>query len=102
MKRPATAAVKLVPLAQLKPHPRNPRRHDRGENTGKVNHPAHYGSGPMEVINIIRFYKCDYDTGALVKYLLRAGKKPGEPLLDDLQKAQWHMNFLVERARAGR
>ena len=31
MKRPATAAVKLVPLAQLKAHPRNPRRHDRGE-----------------------------------------------------------------------
>jgi len=26
-----TAPVKLVPLAQLKPHPRNPRRHDRGE-----------------------------------------------------------------------
>ena len=31
MKRTQTAAVKLVPLAQLKAHPRNPRRHDRGE-----------------------------------------------------------------------
>ena len=27
----ATAAVELVPLAELKVHPRNPRRHDRGE-----------------------------------------------------------------------
>jgi len=31
VKRAQTAPVKLVPLAQLKPHPRNPRRHDRGE-----------------------------------------------------------------------
>jgi len=31
VKRTATATVKLVPLAQLKAHPRNPRRHDRGE-----------------------------------------------------------------------
>ena len=31
MKRTQTASVKLVPLAQLKAHPRNPRRHDRGE-----------------------------------------------------------------------
>jgi len=31
VKRTQTAAVKLVPLAQLKAHPRNPRRHDRGE-----------------------------------------------------------------------
>jgi hypothetical protein len=29
--KPAATPVKLVPLAQLKPHPRNPRRHDRGE-----------------------------------------------------------------------
>jgi hypothetical protein len=31
VKRTQRASVKLVPLAQLKPHPRNPRRHDRGE-----------------------------------------------------------------------
>ena len=31
MKPAATAPVKLVPLAELKAHPRNPRRHDRGE-----------------------------------------------------------------------
>ena len=31
MKPAATAPVKLVPLAELKPHPRNPRRHNRGE-----------------------------------------------------------------------
>jgi len=31
VKPAATAPVKLVPLAELKAHPRNPRRHDRGE-----------------------------------------------------------------------
>lgn len=30
-RKPATATVKMVKLAQLKAHPRNPRRHDRGE-----------------------------------------------------------------------
>ena len=26
-----TAAVKMVKLSELRPHPKNPRRHDRGE-----------------------------------------------------------------------
>lgn len=33
-----TATVKLVPLAALKAHPRNPRRHDRGARPLVWNH----------------------------------------------------------------
>lgn len=40
----------------------------------------------------------DFCSGNVVKYVCRAGKKNGESSLDDLKKAVWYLNQLVEKA----
>ena len=40
----------------------------------------------------------DFCSGNVVKYVCRAGKKDGESSLDDLKKAVWYLNQLVEKA----
>jgi len=40
----------------------------------------------------------DFCSGNVVKYVCRAGKKEGESSLDDLKKAAWYLNQLVEKA----
>ena len=40
----------------------------------------------------------DFCSGNVVKYVCRAGKKGGESSLDDLKKAVWYLNQLVEKA----
>jgi len=40
----------------------------------------------------------DFCSGNVVKYVCRAGKKSGESSLDDLKKAVWYLNQLVEKA----
>ena len=42
----------------------------------------------------------DFCSGNVVKYVCRAGKKGGESSLDDLKKAVWYLNQLVEREEA--
>ena len=62
----------------------------------KVNHPDHYKPGTYEVINVIEAYNLGFHLGNVVKYVLRAGNKPGEETLDDLKKAQWYLNRKIE------
>lgn len=65
-----------------------------------VNHPNHYQSSKFEVIDIIDEFGKDYngesafDFGNVVKYILRAKKKNG---LEDLMKAQWYLNRLIDK-----
>ena len=40
----------------------------------------------------------DFCSGNVVKYVCRAGKKDNESSLDDLKKAVWYLNQLVEKA----
>ena len=40
----------------------------------------------------------DFCSGNVVKYVCRAGKKDGESSLDDLKKAVYYLNRLVEKA----
>jgi len=40
----------------------------------------------------------DFCSGNVVKYVCRAGKKNGESSLDDLKKAVWYLNQLLEKA----
>jgi len=42
----------------------------------------------------------DFCSGNVVKYVCRAGKKNGESSLDDLKKAVWYLNQLIEREEA--
>src|SRR5258706_12905876 len=59
-----------------------------------VNHPAHYGGidNPYEAIKVIEAWKLGFALGNAVKYISRAGKKPGTSSLEDLQKAKWYLD----------
>lgn len=65
-----------------------------------VNHPKHYQSETgMEVIDVIEAFTFDLkgivatDTGNILKYICRFGKKNG---LEDLRKARWYLNHLIK------
>ena len=62
----------------------------------KINHPDHYQSSKMEVIDVIAAYKLDFCKGSAVKYILRAGKKPSEAEVEDLRKAIWFLEWYVQ------
>lgn len=69
-----------------------------GLEAEKVNHPAHYQhpSG-IEAIEIVRHE--NFNRGNAIKYILRAGRKPGESELDDLKKAIWYLEDEVKRIK---
>lgn len=59
-----------------------------------VNHPPHYTTGKIEVIDFIRDQQFDYLEGNVVKYVARARHKGKE--LQDLKKAAWYLNRRIE------
>ena len=56
-----------------------------------VNHPSHYTSGKIEVIDFIEDQKLDYHRGNAIKYICRAGKKDKSKEIEDLEKAIWYL-----------
>lgn len=54
-----------------------------------VNHPSHYAGYDPEVIVVTE--RLGFREGNVVKYLARAGRKPGAPEQLDLDKAHWYM-----------
>ena len=64
-----------------------------------VNHPEHYQSGGLETIDVISAFTQDctpieaFCIGNALKYLCRWKKKNG---IEDLKKAQWYINYLIE------
>lgn len=58
-----------------------------------VNHPAHYASYDPEVITVTEHL--GFCEGNVVKYLARAGRKPGTPEQLDLDKAHWYMHRIA-------
>lgn len=62
-----------------------------------VNHPPHYNSGRIEVIEAIEDWGLDYHRGNAVKYIARAGKKGGPAQFnEDLEKARWYLARAIE------
>lgn len=61
-----------------------------------VNHPAHYNSGGIEVINVIEDWGLGFSLGNALKYICRAGRKTNDPL-EDLKKAQWYIRRAMQR-----
>ena len=65
--------------------------------TDNINHPSHYNTGKIEVINYIKD-KLTYEeftgylTGNIIKYISRYKHKNG---IEDLQKAEWYLNYLI-------
>lgn len=57
--------------------------------------PAHYKRFPVEVIQITEHL--DFCLGNVVKYVCRAGHKPGADVLTDLRKARWYLDREIGR-----
>lgn len=57
--------------------------------TEKVNHPPHYNSGKIEVIDFIEDQKLGFHLGNVVKYVCRAEHKG--KVRQDLEKALWYL-----------
>jgi hypothetical protein len=64
-----------------------------------VNHPPHYNTGKIEVIDAIDDWKLDFNAGNVVKYVARHQHK-ADPL-EDLKKARWYLDRLIERIENG-
>lgn len=59
----------------------------------QINHPEYYGGkdNPYEAIKVIDAWGLDFCLGNVVKYISRAGKKPGQERIKDLGKAMWYL-----------
>ena len=68
----------------------------------KVNHPDHYNSGQYEVVDVIddAGFGEGFCLGNALKYILRAKHK--ENYLEDLKKAQWYLEYLIQRIENGK
>lgn len=66
-----------------------------------VNHPAHYGGADSvyEAIKVIEAWNLDFCLGNVVKYISRAGKKEGNSLIQDLEKAKWYLERRIQELR---
>ena len=66
-----------------------------------VNHPSHYTSGKIEVIDFIEDQKLPYHLGNVVKYVARAGKKDPTKTVEDLKKAGWYLTRYIALLETG-
>ena len=63
-----------------------------------VNHPSHYNTGKIEVIDFIEDQQLGFHLGNTVKYICRAGKKNSDNMsieqstVTDLEKALWYLH----------
>ena len=81
------------------PSVRNPPNMEMYAAHDAVNHPPHYTTGKIEVIDFIEDQKLGYHLGNVIKYVARA-KHKGD-YLENLKKAQWYLNREVESHAQG-
>lgn len=68
----------------------------KNDNTDNVNNPAHYKAGGVETLDYIKAKVKDYPSyaaGNILKYVSRYEYKNG---IEDLKKAQFYLNDLIE------
>jgi hypothetical protein len=53
----------------------------------------------MAAIDVIRAYDLNFALGNVIKYTLRAGRKPDEDAVKDLEKAVWYLQNELDAAR---
>lgn len=61
-----------------------------------IDHPSHYNTGKIEVIDFIEDQNLNFHRGNAVKYIARAGIKDKEKEIEDLFKALWYINREIE------
>lgn len=71
------------------------------EQYEQVDHPRHYNSHPagVEAIDVIEHFP--HNVGAAMKYLWRAGLKPGTDAITDIRKAAWYCEREIARLSKG-
>ena len=62
-----------------------------------VNHPMHYCTGKIEVIDYIEDKGFNYHLGQAIKYISRAGKKNPDKYVEDLRKSIWYLEREIQR-----
>lgn len=69
------------------------------EQYEQIDHPRHYNQHPagIEAIDVIEHWPCNIANA--VKYLWRAGLKPGIDAETDLRKASWYVEREISRLR---
>jgi hypothetical protein len=71
------------------------------QEQSKIDHPVHYGGDTQyETIKVIEAWDLGFHLGNAVKYISRAGKKPGQSVIDDLKKAEWYIQREIARISA--
>ena len=66
--------------------------------TEKVDHPKHYNTGKIEVIDFINDQQLNFQLGNVLKYVCRAAHKGTE--LEDLKKARWYLDYQIQLAQS--
>lgn len=66
-----------------------------GNEPEYVDHPDHYNQGKFEVIDVIEDWNLGFEAGNAVKYIARY-KHKGKAV-QDLQKARWYIDRLIQR-----
>jgi hypothetical protein len=62
-----------------------------------INHPPHYKTGGIEVIDFIEAKNLSYHLGNVIKYIARADHKGNKK--DDLLKAQWYLTRAINNLK---
>lgn len=63
----------------------------------EVTDPSYYRLGGIQPIEVIEAWGLSFCLGNALKYICRAGFKPGAHRLDDLKKAAWYINREITR-----
>ncbi len=69
-------------------------------NDKKVDHPAHYNVGKIEVIDAIEDWELGFNDGNAIKYIARHQRK-GDPI-QDIEKAIWYLKRHLINLKEGR
>lgn len=73
--------------------------YDMKEKTINNKNTPHHYQGTLQPIDLINAQDLNFNLGNVVKYVCRAGKKQGENILTDLEKAKDYINFEIERVK---
>ena len=70
---------------------------ERPAKTDNPIQPSYYGSKGVQPIDIIEDQNLTFNSGNVVKYVARAGKKSKETEIQDLQKAKFYLDREISR-----
>ena len=90
---PSRGTLNEMPLTEV----RDGKLHLHKVFTDTVNHPPHYKTGGIEVIDFIEAKSLSYHLGNVIKYIARADHKGDK--LENLQKAQWYLNRAINNLK---